>query len=361
MTWISFGLFTWTLLSSGWVGPIAQGQSPATSESLVIQDRESETSTPSSDFAKLRRELHFQLMQAIDRLDPYVPVEGLKGKIILSGSTTMNDLEHRWTRNLKSLQPELELSVTADGSEAALKSLANDPKLVIGVSRPVDEADLKFLQAGMCKEPVAIVIGLEALAVVVHAKNPLDRITPETIKAIFAADKDGLPSAKTWLDVGVSGDFAPRPIQIYERDENSGTSVFLSRFILSGASLSKPFQVCDSNNEVCSRIGHDQNGVGLADIHTSYTSIRRLPVLMNGVVTEATEENVLLGRYPLIRPLLLVLDKREMRDDNKLRESIVRYALSRDGQVAVMGAGFFPLDSGFIKHQLNECLGQQLR
>lgn len=361
MTLFSFVLATWALLPLGLLAPIAQGQPPASSETLVVQDRDSANSTPLSDFAKLRRELHFQLMQAIDRLDPYVPNEGLKGKIVLSGSTTMNDLEHRWARNLGSLQPQLELSVTSDGSEAALKALANDPKLVIGVSRPVDEADLKYLQAGKCKEPVAIVIGLEALAVAVHAKNPLDRITPETIKAIFAADKDGLPSAKNWSDVGVSGDLAPRPIQIYERDGNSGTSVFLSRSLLAGASLSKPFQICDSNNEICSRIANDQNGVGIADIHTSYASIRRLPVLVNGVVTEATEENVLLGRYPLIRPLLLVFDKQEMKDDNKLRESMIRYVLSRDGQVAVIGAGFFPLDAGFIQHQLNECVGQQLR
>jgi len=317
--------------------------------------------SPASELSNLRRELHFRMMQSIDRLAPYKPIAGLKGEIVLSGSTTMNDLEHRWSTILKAIQPDVVLSGKNEGSEAALNSLAKDSKIMVGVSRPVDESDLKLLQSGQCKEPVAITIGHEALSVVVHAKNPLDRVTIETIKAIFAAEKDGRPLAKSWSNVGVTGEFAERPIQIYERDEHSGTSVFLSKFLLSGASLAKPFQICASNNEVCSRIAHDPNGVGLADIHTSYASIRRLPVLVNGLVVEATEENILLGRYPLLRPLLLVFDKNAIKDDNKLRESMIRFVLSREGQIAVMGAGFIPLDSGFINHQLNECLGQQLR
>lgn len=339
----------------------AQAPSISTTSSSVVQDRNVSETPPINDILKLRRELHFQLMQAVDRLDPYIPVEGLKGKITLSGSTTMSDLGHKWARNWMALQPGLELSGSAQGSEAALKLLANDPKLIIGVSRPVDDIDLKLLQGGKCKTPVAVTIGLEALAIVVHAKNPLDRITQKTIKAIFAVDKDGVPSAKTWSDLGVSGGIATHPIQIYERDENSGTRVFLSRVLLAGATVSKAFHVCSSNSEVCSRIANDLNGIGVTDIHTSSASVRRLPVEVNGELIEATEENVLLGRYPLVRPLLLVFDKNEMKEDNKLRECLVRYALSKDGQIAVMSAGFLPLDSGFIRHQLNECLGQQLR
>lgn len=277
------------------------------------------------------------------------------------GSVTMLDLGKRWAQNFKQFHAAVEFRGGTEGSEIALKALAENPTIIAGISRPVDESDLKLLQSGKCKEPVAITIGIEALALCVHKDNPLQSVTHESFQAIFAAAKDGVPQAKNWGDLGVKGSLASEPIARYERDSGSGTQAFLTRVLLGGAPTAPPTKQCASNTEVCEQIAKDTKGVGLADINYSNPSIRRVPLVVDNQAVEPIEENVLSGRYPLVRPLVLVFDKAQANNDGKLRESITRYVLSREGQTAVMKSGFYPIDPALANHQISEVFGQQLR
>lgn len=306
-------------------------------------------------------QLHFLLMQAVDQLEPYRPLEKLEGTIEFGGSITMLDLGKRWAQNFKQFHPPVDFRGATEGSEVALKALAENPLLIAGISRPVDESDLKLLQSGKCKEPVAITIGIEALALCVHKDNPLQSVSQETFINIFAASQDGSSKAKTWGDLGVTGNLASEAIVRYERDSGSGTQSFLTRILLGGAKTAPAAKQCSSNTEVCDLIAKDPKGVGLSDINYSNPSIRRVPLMVDNRAVIANEENVLAGQYPLVRPLVLVFDKAQANTDGKLRESIVRYVLSREGQTAVMKSGFYPIDPGLANHQIAEVFGQQLR
>jgi len=297
----------------------------------------------------------------LEQLVPYKHTENLTGKVRLSGSTTMSELGHQWAQSFKKFHPEVEFSGTAEGSEVALKLLADDPTIIAGVSRPVDESDQKLLQAAKCKEPIAITVGMEAMAMLVHKSNPLESVSPETVKAIFSARTDPNAKPKVWGDVGVVGPLAKEPIVIYERGPNSGSQTFISRVLLAGAKFDPSFKQCETNSEICESVAANPNGVGFADIHYDHPDVRRVPVLVQGNVVQADELNVMAGKYPIVRPLILVLDKSQLASDGKLRESMLRYVLSRDGQTLVMKSGFFPLDPGFIHQALSELFGEQLR
>lgn len=199
------------------------------------------------------------------------------------------------------------------------------------------------------------------MALFVHRSNPLASISPETVKAIFAAGKEGKPKARVWGDLGVQGLLSNEPIAVYEREANSGSRVFISRVLLGGAELTSSLVPCNSNSDICVAISEDTKGVGFADINFEHPDVRRVPLMVQGELIQANEMNVLAGKYPIVRPLMLVLDKDQLTKDGKLRESILRYVLSRDGQNIVMKSGFFPLDPGFVNHQLTELFGQQLR
>jgi phosphate transport system substrate-binding protein len=353
-------------MTYGWVGP-ALGAA-ALVGSLAGEDCFSQqnsggpaANSPVQVTSQSPHQLHFQLMQTLDQLEPYRPIDTVQGTIDFGGSVTMQDLGKRWAQTFKLFHPKVEFKGTTNGSEIALQSLAENPKLIAGVSRPVDESDLKALQSGKCKEPVAVTIGMESLALYVHQSNPIQSISPESFRAIFAAGKDGTAKAKVWGDLGVGGALANEAIATYERDSGSGSQAFLTRVLLSGAASAKPFKICSSNTEVCSSIANDPKGVGIADMNYSIPNARKVPLLVDNQIVEATEENVLTGRYPLVRPLVLVFDKAQVIGDEKLRESVVRYVLSREGQMAVMKSGFYPVDPGFAVHQIAEIFGQQLR
>jgi len=323
--------------------------------------KNSPSSAPEAVAPETQRQQQFQMMQMLDQLPPYRPTEKVSGQAKLSGSTTMSDLGHEWAQNFKQFHPGLEMTGTAEGSEVALRLLSEDPTIIAGVSRPVDAKDQELLQAGKCKEPIAITVGMEAMALFVHRSNPLSSISPDTVKAIFAAGKDGKPKARVWGDLGVQGLLSNEPIAVYERESNSGSRVFVSRVLLGGAELTSSLVPCNSNTDICVAISKDTKGVGFADINFEHPDVRRVPLMVQGELVQANEINVLAGKYPIVRPLMLVLDKDQLTKDGKLRESILRYVLSRDGQNVVMKSGFFPLDPGFVHHQLTELFGQQLR
>jgi hypothetical protein len=62
-----------------------------------------------------------------------------------------------------------------------------------------------------------------------------------------------------------------------------------------------------------------------------------------------------------VRPLILIFDKSKAGADGRLRESMIRFVLSREGQMSVMKSGFYPVDPGFAHHQISEVFGQQVR
>ncbi len=97
---------------------------------------------------------------------------------------------------------------------------------------------------------------------------------------------------------------------------------------------------------------------GFGDGHAN---VRPVALMLNQQKIEASETSFLSGMYPLVRPLTLVFDKSLMSQDKGLRESILRYILSRDGQQEAIRAGFYPLDPNFIRSEIAQLSGPQMR
>ena len=345
----------------------ADAKTPATTQGSSATNRSANQGLPGEPATAM----HLQLSHMLEQLTPYKPAlasdEPLAGHLRLAGhlhwcgSTTMSELGHQWVQRLRKIHPDIEITTTAEGSEIGLEKLATDPTLLVGVSRPVDEEDLKRLLAGKCKEPIAILVGLEAMAVFVHKSNPIESVSPALVRAIFAQQADGTPQAKQWRDVGVGGELATSTITVHERGQNSGSEAFISKVLLSGAKMVPTAKPSETNSAVCAAIAADPSGIGFGDLRFEHPDVRRVPLQVQGQVIQATDESVLSGRYPLMRPLLVVLDKSQLGNDARVRESVLRFILSRDGQSEVIKAGYFPLDPGYNHHQLNELFGDQLR
>jgi phosphate transport system substrate-binding protein len=311
--------------------------------------------------AAVHADERFLLMQLVDQLQPYRAKSDVKGKAILSGSTTMADLGHQWRVNFQQFHPNVEFAGAADSSEAGLKSLSENPLVIAGVSRNVDKDDIAMLKAGKCRDPLPIVVGLEAMALVVNASNPIEHITPQQLQALFAAGANGDANVATWGDIGVGGALGGRAINRYEREPGSGTHAFVAKTLLGGGKVASSKSVGKSAGEIAAMVANDPAGTGLTGLASSDKKVRMVPLLINGEKVDATERAILSGKYPLMRPLVLVIDKDQIAKDGGVREAVIEYVLSRDGQMDVMKAGFYPLNPSFIRQQLAAVNGLQLR
>ena len=208
---------------------------------------------------------------------------------------------------------------------------------------------------------MAVIVALDPLALYVHRDNPLSSVTPQQLESIFRASGKGKPSISKWGDLGLTGDWKDQLVRVHSRSDVSGTTGFIKQWVLGGDDLTKSAQVHETNHDVTKGVGGDKLGVALSGFGESNPSVRSIPLVINGVAIEANETNFLAGRYPFVRPLMLVIDKEMLKQDGGLRESILRYVLSRDGQLEAVRAGFYPLDPAFIRKQLDSISGPQVR
>ena len=304
---------------------------------------------------------HVALMHLIDSIEPYYPKTEVKGNAILAGSTTMQLLGKAWSDRFRKFHPEVVFTRGRDGSEAAIREISENPQVIAGSSRPLTEDELKGLKSAKCKEPLAFIVALDPLALYVHPDNPIQSVTPEQLEAIFRAAGTDRPHASTWGDLGLAGDWKEKSIRIHSRSDVSGTTGFIRNWVVQGSALARSAEVHETNEKVCVGIANDRFGVGLAGFGEANGKIKAVPLEIQGTVVPANESSFLAGRYPFVRPLVLIVDKSVMVSDGGLRESMLRYVLSRDGQLEAVRAGFYPVDPAFIRKQLDSISGPQVR
>jgi phosphate transport system substrate-binding protein len=304
---------------------------------------------------------HLQLMQLLQAIEPYRPTGDIQGKAVLAGSTTMVLLGQSWAERFKLFHPGVEFTRGADGSDAALEALAKDANVIAGVSRTVSDEEIAKLKAGACKDPIILIVALDPMAVYVNKNNPIESLTPDQIKKLFGVNAEGKPATATWGELGVQGALASQPVRIHHRSAISGTRNFIKTSILGGTELAEPAGTHASNVEICKAIGKDSSGVGMCGFGDGNAEVRAVPLMLNNQKVDASESSFLAGQYPLVRPLSLVLDKSLVSKDNGLREAILRFILSRDGQTEAIRAGFYPLDPNFIRQEVAQLSGTQLR
>jgi len=318
--------------------------------------------TPASIASATQSEMeHAALTHLIESIEPYFKKKEIKGTATLTGSTTMLALGKSWSDRFRKFHPEVAFTRGVDGSEAALKALSEDPSVIAGVSRPLTDEDTAMLKKGKCKDPLAIIVALDPLALYVHKDNPIAGITPQQLESIFHAPGGPNKHAALWGDVGVAGEIATKPVRIHSRSETSGTTTFIKQMILQNGEMAKESQSHRTNEEVCKAIGGDLQGVGICGFGEVTSDVKAVPLVLNGARIPATEQAFLSGQYPFVRPLLLVIDKSQLASDGGLREAVLRYILSRDGQLEAVRAGFFPLDPAFIRQELDQISGPQMR
>ncbi len=339
-------------------------QTPATpaSKTKPVPNGASPASQPLLSGAVTQHELeHAALLQLIESIEPYHKKKEIKGSATLSGSTTMLAIGKSWADRFRKFHPEVQLTRGSDGTDAGIKALAEDANVIAGASRPLSGADLALLKGSKCKDPLSIIVALDPLALYVHKDNPLPGVTPEQLESIFRAAGGNGKHAATWGDLGLTGEFANKPIRIHSRSEISGTTTLIKQLILRGGEMAKEAQSHRSSDEVCAAIGTDLQGVGICGFGEATAQVRPVSLIINGNRVPATEQSFLSGQYPFVRPLLLVIDKAQMASDGGLREAMLRYVLSRDGQLEAVREGFFPLDPAFIRKQLDLISGPQMR
>src|SRR5688500_3409984 len=100
-----------------------------------------------------------------------------KGKLTIKGSDTMVILGQRWAEAYAKVDPKAVVQVTGGGTGTGIAALINGSTEICEASRPMTEKEREDLLARRGVAAVETKVALDALAVFVNAKNPLDEIS----------------------------------------------------------------------------------------------------------------------------------------------------------------------------------------
>lgn len=137
------------------------------------------------------------------------------------GSDTIVNLALAWAERYQDEFPDVRISVTGGGSGTGIAALINGTVGIANASRQISADELKQAKAKNI-EPVEFVIARDAIAVIVHAQNPVSRLTLQQISDIYSG------KIQNWKEVGGED----RPIVRLSRETNSGTHVYFLENVL---------------------------------------------------------------------------------------------------------------------------------
>jgi phosphate transport system substrate-binding protein len=220
------------------------------------------------------------------------------------------------------------VEIQAHGSTTAFTDLA-EKKCDLGMaSRKITAKEVSSLtESGDMTSPRAeSVIGLDGIAIIVNAGNPVQSLTKEQVAKIFSGE------VNSWNQV-----LSPRgDIRIYARDAKSGTFDTFRTLVLGGGNLAAGATRFEDSRELSDKVAADPDGigfVGLPYIGSSKAvaiSERGVTPLLPTRLTVATEDYLLSRRLYLYAP----------DSASAMARKFVAFALSPAGQDIVNSAGF---------------------
>ncbi|MGH7321354.1 MAG: PstS family phosphate ABC transporter substrate-binding protein [Candidatus Rokuibacteriota bacterium] len=295
-------------------------------------------------------------VQVDPALIAYKPVSGVSGNISSVGSDTLNNLMTLWAEGFNRFYPNAKIQIEGKGSSTAPPALIAGTAQLGPMSRPMKGTEVDQFEKKYGYKPTPIRTSVDALAIFVNKDNPLRCLTVSQADAIFSKSRrqGGKDDLKTWGQLGLSGEWASRPISLYGRNSASGTYGFFKEHILKNGDYKDEVKEQPGSAAVVQGVTVDRYAVGYSGIGYATAGVRAVPLTEKdgGTCVEATAENSYSGAYPLARFLYVYINKAPGRALDPLTREFVKLMVSRDGQEAVVKDGYFPIPAMIAKEEL---------
>ena len=252
--------------------------------------------------------------------------------------------------------PNVNIQIQAAGSSTAPPALTEGTANLGPMSRKMKDVELQAFEQKYGYKPTAIPVAVDALAVFVHKDNPIKGLTMEQVDAVFSSTRlcGGKADVKTWGDLGVTGDLANKPVQLFGRNSVSGTYGYFKEEALCKGDFKPNVNEQPGSASVVQSISSSLNGIGYSGIGYKTASVKTVPLAKKGSTEyiEDNEENDLNGKYPLSRFLYVYVNKAPNKPLAPLEAEFVKLVLSQAGQQVVVKDGYIPLPSKVVDKTL---------
>lgn len=286
----------------------------------------------------------------------YKSVSGISGNLSSVGSDTLANLMTLWSESFKRTYPNVNVQIQAAGSSTAPPALTEATSNFGPMSRKMKPREIAAFEDRYGYKPLAIPVAIDALAVFVNKDNPIKGMSINEVDAIFSStrkcgeDKD----ITKWGDLGMSGNWKNRDIQMYGRNSVSGTYGYFKKKTLCKGDFKNNVNEQPGSASVVQSVSSSVNGIGYSGIGYKTSGVRAIPLSRKPGrhFIEATAKNAIKGVYPLARFLYIYVNKKPNKDLAPLDKEFIKMVLSKQGQEVVIKDGYIPLPEVVAKKYL---------
>ena len=269
------------------------------------------------------------------------------GAIAIVGYNDMAEMLTALTARFAALHPGFAFALDLKGTRTAPPALAAGKSALAPMGAEFSAGELAAYRAVTGGDPVVMRLAHASLdpralsgplAIFVHRDNPLTSLTLDEVAAIFSgADKDTrAPTAAV-----ASRGLAPCGVAA-----EAALGLFFRRRVLDGRSFAADFTGFPQSADVVARVAADPRAIGFAASMRATPGVKILALAPRAgePPVALTAENLIAGRYPLARHLLL---HARWPLEPWVREFLL-FTLSPEGQAIVTTGtlGYLPLGAG---------------
>ena len=298
-------------------------------------------------------------------LAPYQPPENRTATIRIWGDRHMESLAQAWAKAYRAAHPKISFEIKLLGNGTAMPALYLGLADLALFSRELITTDKDGFNHVMNYEPLRIELGTgsldqpgkaTALALFVQSENPLARLTLTQVDAIFSAlRRRGAPAViRTWGQLGLTGEWADKPVNLYADDTQSMTGLFFQHAALQDSRMMNwehftEFQdlrhpdgtTSSAAEQSMAALRADRYGLSISNLHHLDALVKPLALAVkdSGPYITPTKESLMARTYPLTRTIFACANQQPGRPlDPKVRD-FLRFVLSLEGQQVLAQEG----------------------
>ena len=242
--------------------------------------------------------------------------EQLSGNLSLAGSTSMEKLANALAEAFMEKNQDVRVNAEFTGSSAGIESLIAGRTNIGNASRSLSDEEQQ-------KGAVENVVAIDGIAVILDKDNKVKDLTKDQLVSIYKGE------IKNWKEVGGSD----QAIVVVGREAGSGTRGAFEE-LLEVEDLCAYSNELESTGAVLAKVAATKGAIGYVSLDVVDQTVQSVKV--NGV--EATEENILDGKYILNRPFVMAT-MGELEKQSDLIKAWFSFIDSEEGQEVIKAVG----------------------
>ena len=264
---------------------------------------------------------------------------GKKTTIANIGSDTMVNLATAWADAYGKVDNSVSVEVGGGGSGTGVTALISGTAQIANCSRTFEEKEIAdFTAKHPGKTPKEIMVGYDAMSIIVNKANPLNEISIEQLAEIY---KDG-GSITKWSQLGIAAPGGQDDITRITRQSNSGTVHYFKEVVVGKKNeFRQGAVVANGSNDVAKIVSQTAGAIGFSGMAYATDAVKVLKVSKkSGEPGVAPSIATTLDKsYPISRPLFMY----SVGEPEGAVKKYVDWILSDAGQQVVKDNGYVPL------------------